>query len=687
VIGSSAESKPGRGVSLIMLALVLACATAILWFALRDDATPVAILPGCVPSAEAAAPSPREPAAMNVAVAPTTEMNTAVQPIGETTASQPAPPTTPNTRGTRVEGIVVDARTREPVPDLAVELRSGDVSDRVTTADDGSFRSTQDFPDGTLSAMLYDAGKNVCRHEREHRAGALELGWLLDAPIGPTYPIRISGAISSEASGWTARIVESLRDPSSAGEIDVARGELKLAGGLEQQPDRAWSWLALREGRNGSAPWIRYPTIEFAPDAAYPVRLELRHDDPALDAEAMVRSTVGIHPELFVRATASLLSARLEGEIRVVGGTSLPDVQLLLLPASADTGVVMRSNTWDEARLETSGRFEFARVSPGDKLLVAFAPNYVPAQQSLHLVRGMNRAPIIHLVRAVQSSVEVSLRAAPAEKSLVAVQLRLAGIGNAARAWLSLGESAQYGDWSCSFRDLPAGLFEMRQIGLRSRALGKPYAATVLAPRDLSIADVDPAQMKEVRFDVRLRGSSRGGGMMLSFGPGGSVFDAAMYRRDRRMWLPAGAPLEWAAWHPGYAPQFGTSSDFKDVDGSLVASVDLAPGWGAEIFFRAGKPSGIAPKSAGGFDARSVIGAVGCELFTAPPIADVGVIADREKAAESDAEGAVRLSLPKMPRRLSLRCPGWHLTRLQFLPLKQGVAVESYLAWMERDGS
>src|SRR5881394_2776066 len=99
--------------------------------------------------------------------------------------------------------------------------------------------------------------------------------------------------------------------------------------------------------------------------------------------------------------------------------------------------------------------------------------------------------------------------------------------------------------------------------------------------------------MKEVRFDVRVRGSSRAGATMLSFGPSGAVFDAAVYERRRRFAIPVDAPIEWAAWQFGCAPQFGTDANFKDVDGGRVSTGEFAPGWGAEIFFRAGKPSGI----------------------------------------------------------------------------------------------
>jgi hypothetical protein len=38
-----------------------------------------------------------------------------------------------------------------------------------------------------------------------------------------------------------------------------------------------------------------------------------------------------------------------------------------------------------------------------------------------------------------------------------------------------------------------------------------------------------------------------------------------------------------------------------------------------------------------------------------------------------------------MPRRLSLRCDGWHLTRLQLLAGREGMGIENYLGWMERD--
>jgi len=163
------------------------------------------------------------------------------------------------------------------------------------------------------------------------------------------------------------------------------------------------------------------------------------------------------------------------------------------------------------------------------------------------------------------------------------------------------------------------------------------------------------------------------------------MFDAGSYLRNRPVMLPADAPLEWSVWRTGCAPQFGTESDFKDVDGQRIAHVEFSAGWGAQIFVRAGRPSEARIKSNDSLDARSAAGALVNDLFTAPPLPGVEVISDHEPIATSDAEGAVRLSMRTVPRRLSLRCEGWHLTRLQYVPPKQGFGIVSYLAWMERN--
>jgi len=695
MIGRASKPQASRTRALLGLSLALASVITILWLTLGEDVARVAILPSCAPIADAA------PASTSVRVAQHEEPPPSIVPGALASVATPAPAlveeraSEPKPRITRVKGIVLDARTREPVPEITVVLRSNETSDRVQTAPDGSFESTVEFPAGTLSATLYDANQNVASFERDHRDGALELAWFIDAPIGPTYPIQIAGAELGDATSWKARIVESLRDPESAGEIDVSSDGLRIAADLEKHPDREWSWVALREG---TTPWVRYPTIEFAPDAAYPLRLELRRDDPAFEADALVRSTVGIHPTIAVRAKPSARSASVEGELHVDGARVPPDVELLLLPYSFDTGTTVDSNTWDEARPEPSGRFRFERVLPGEKLLIAYAPNHSLERTALHVLRGENRAPVIRLVHALQESVVVSVSEPIGAESRdrasgIAVKLRLVDAGSAGRAWLAFGSTPRLSaDWTCVFRDLPAAQFELREIGVRAPPAWKPYGATVIAPRDLAPAVVDADASKELRFEVRDNGSRRGSrrrgsSAVVSFGPGGCFLAPATSLRDRNLVVPADAPLEWTVWRDGCAPRFGTDADFRDVGGARVAEVELAEGWGAQIFFRAGRAGtkAAAEKANDGADERSPFSPATYDLLTAPPLAQVSVIADREPAVTSDAQGAVRLSMRREPRSLSLRCNGWHLARLQSLAPKAGLGIESYLGWMERD--
>lgn len=693
MIGRASKPQASRTRVLLGLSLALASVIAILWLTLGEDVARVALLPSCAPIADAA-PS------TSVSVAEDEEPPPSAVPSALASVAPPAPALVDERaskpRITRVKGTVLDARTREPVPEITVVLRCGETSDRVQTAPDGSFESTVEFPAGTLSATLYDANQDVASFERDHKDGALELAWFMDAPIGPTYPIEIAGAELGDAASWKARIVESLRDPESAGEIDVSNDGLRIAADLDKHPDREWSWVPLRDGTTS---WIRYPTIEFAPDAAYPLRLELRRDDPAFEADALVRSTVGIHPMIAVRAKPSARCASVEGEVHVDGARVPPDVELLLLPYSFDTGTTVESSTWDEARPEPSGRFRFERVLPGEKLLVAYAPNHSLERTALRVLRGENRAPAIRLVHALQDSVVVSVSAPIAAErrdraSGIAVQLRLVDAGSAGRAWLAFGSTPRLSaDWTCVFRDLPAAQFELREIGLRAPPSWKPYGATVLAPRDLAPAVVDADAPKELRFEVHDNGSRRGSrrrssSAVVSFGPGGCFLAPASSLRDRNLMMPADAPLEWTVWRSGCAPRFGTDADFRDVGGARVAVVELDEGWGAQIFFRAGRSNtktAKAEKTDERSDERSPLSLATYDLLTAPPLAQVSVIADRESAVTSDAQGALRLSMRREPRRLSLRCNGWHLARLQSLAPKAGLGVESYLGWMERD--
>jgi hypothetical protein len=708
-----ARSGAERRFPLSALTLVLAAAVLLLWLSLREDAPRGAILPGCAPIDEN--PPAARPAAI---VQPVAVPVSAPLPAPAESPAAAAPSTAEEVRDepviTRVQGFVVDARTREAVPEIEILLRSGEATDRVRTQADGSFSSTKNFAAGTLSAMLFDDGKNVARFEREHRAGALEIGWQMDVPIGPTYPIQISGAEADDVASWSARIVETIRDPENAGEIEVTVDGLRMAADLEKHPDRNWTWIPLRPG---NVPWIRYASVEFEPDASYPLRLELRRDVPALDGTSLVRSTIGIHPVLVVRAIASPLTANLQGAIQTDEHRSRPEVEVMLLPYDIESGVTIHSNVWDRTTADAMGGYRFRRVRPGDKVLIAFADNHVLERRTLRLFPGENPAPEIRLVRALQDSVQLNLGAAGSSEDdgsrrpgLVVVRLRLAETGGAARGWLAydlVKPGRSVFEWRCSVQDLPAAEFELSEIGLYTPPAWKPFEMKVLTPHTrLDLAASDAREAKTFRFDVNGSGtnSPEGNGARhrrratsfsstaysatpysVSFGPGGSYLDAGTGGRDRRWTLPADVPLEWAVWSEGCAPQFGTDADFGDGDSGRVAKIELGAGWGAALYLRTGRPSSVPERSRSANEPR-LFPPVARGVLTAPPLSQVTVVADREPVATTDVEGAARLSLTKPPHKLLLHCEGWHLTKLERLSLtERPSAIQNYVGWMERD--
>jgi hypothetical protein len=334
--------------------------------------------------------------------------------------------------------------------------------------------------------------------------------------------------------------------------------------------------------------------------------------------------------------------------------------------------------------------YSFSGLEPGPRKLVVLAKDCAIESRLLQVRAGVDRA----VVRLRRAAAQPSPWLAGPRDPEALRGGRLIQRGQPEEAWpfarrfVETDGHTPAGMTCFSVFDLPAGRFVASHLAW-NRAPGlRPYAFVFDSGETSALEPIPEEEGVPHRFVVS---DARDGAELecqALFGPEGAAY--LSYDPGRgpsasatALSLPFDAPLRWAVTARGRAPAFGDESAFQDEDGARVARVALTPGWGAELIFRAGDPTTFAsdpgPWKHWTFPAASYT--VG--LFGAPPLPNVEVLADGETPrGRSGADGALRLSLPAVPNRLTLRCSGWRLVAVE----RTVFALDDrFVVWLARE--
>jgi hypothetical protein len=581
--------------------------------------------------------------------------------VEKETTPPPPPETPPPSAEAAAEvvlvptGRVVDARTGEGVPEIDVALASGETKVNARTDAAGWFGlEATDAISGSCSIHLADDSVPLLAQTLDPAVDPLP--WVLEVPIGPTYPLQFVDPMRGRAE--RARLVESARDEGVAGELLVLSDEIAIAP--EDAPeDRVWTWRTVRPG---PLPWIRYPSVEHEPEGRLGKRIEADsggawHHGLALDTVGIQRP-VALH---FVEGRMTISGWVLDEKDDPVAGAFV-----LLLPP-AETAA---SSVWYEARSAPAGSFTFAEVPRRHwrifvwSLGAALVDEYVPQDPSpkpivVRMFEG-------NIARSQESPLGARLASGKA-----VVLIEMTDCAPFARKWLLP----------------PMHLPPPRCLWIESFVgIGAPLPLGGAAdPNDSFFFGLERRRANPAAEGTFLRIEAVDGptgvpldGAEVHFGPSG---DLVTRRASEGPWpFREESRLEWMVARPGCASAFGNEHSFATEDEARVARATLWPGWGAALYFRAGPPAEVAHAPDSGITPELTTDVVG--VLTAAPIPGVEVHADGVAIETSDELGAVHLALDHAPLRLTLVRRHWRLTGLERLTVP-GSAALRYVVWLE----
>lgn len=521
-----------------------------------------------------------------------------------------------------VTGIVLDDRTREPLPEYWLRLRdaTGRTEDVATDAS-GRFTTKAELALGTLDIRLHDAPgrrRDSSRVEREHPGNAtapLELSVL----CGPTFTLAFDPPAIAE-SELTARMTSQGRDARSTPYVPV---------------------------RRGSTRWVRLPPL-FA-NLEQGATLEVRAEDGLWMGSAEVVRTQGVERGVvLVRGTVRGL---VRG--RVVDDAQQP-IERAIVTLEFTGGAEQGSRRTE--RTEADGVFRFEYVPAGAATIAVEAFRFVPQlPRVVALTPGAETVEEIALARVPPAGsirgritsesgrfdglVRMSLNATSQNES------RSGGPARALVDWIDEG-GRKIGVFT--FPDLPAGGYRI------SGAVEAEWYTVTPEWEPRSVLATPPND--SVAFLLRDGGARADLVFKITASVTGEAVDgcwariAIAPRSERTRELVSGdvavanAPyttkVAWCLVKDGYQPVAGDETAFAiespcDDKRCRTAEIALRPGWGDE------------------FEITS--------RATSKPVAGVKVFVDGREAGTSDARGRVLVTNATPPSDLRFEYEDWRI--------------------------
>jgi hypothetical protein len=171
----------------------------------------------------------------------------------------------------------------------------------------------------------------------------------------------------------------------------------------------------------------------------------------------------------------------------------------------------------------------------------------------------------------------------------------------------------------------------------------------------------------------------------------GSLFPKTDWDANQPLELRQQLQFTWSAWCAGMQPIFGDRGSFRTTDDreASVTGLRFDPGWGAQLFLRAGDPDEIAKqswpwRSARGRHPRETATPevhAAAAVLAAPPVPGVTLRLDGLDAGLSDESGELRIAQRFPPVELTLIGRGWRVHTLEKLP----GSAPRYVAWLRRN--
>jgi hypothetical protein len=232
-----------------------------------------------------------------------------------------------------LRGHIEDARTGDPVPYVLVATRTFASNERTLAMTDaeGRFETPSTFSRQRLKLRARDSFSNKTLDDKtwEHGFVAEECHWRVE--LGPTYRVRLHGGDPTDT--WSARLIE--RGPDGN--------------------ERTWPKAELQAHPSGVDQWIRYPEQSLSPDSSQRPALQVFNGEETWRGEALVQSTVGVHPDILAVVVAPHAGAITGRVTDSVGEPVDATVQLLIDHPDYRDEQAWRDSSTDDGRYRIDG--------------------------------------------------------------------------------------------------------------------------------------------------------------------------------------------------------------------------------------------------------------------------------------------------------------------------------------------
>ncbi|MBK7877090.1 MAG: carboxypeptidase regulatory-like domain-containing protein [Planctomycetes bacterium] len=503
-----------------------------------------------------------------------------------------------------LELVLVDARTRTPLPAFAL-VASDDTgaSERLVSDEHGRVRGTRAFAPGELALRLVDEPRLAAWRER--RLADRNLAWIVpwtharaDAPselaleVGPTFALEFAGAVSADLEGLVCRLVASAPDAA------VPESRAPVRNG----PRGAWVRFA-SEARAlaGPAPWRFEARTEFAVATAHVDSLD---GGGRLELAFEPRGVLEVE---LVDEDGAPVAGRVDLSSAAAGDPAAP--------------------AWS-----APGIARFSGLAPGAWSVLARELAHADAREEVEVLPGAARAVRIVLARRPSAGdVAGEVRIEARYDARIVVELAPRDTPELVRRVEVAADSVRTSSFPFAFRGLPDGEYVVRASAAGVHRWKENAVVVRPGTTDLVLSAEAAASSRPLvlrAFDAET------GAPIAHFQARVDVdADAPGNRRVTRKssilvgGVPLGAPVAWAVVAEGYVPALGDERAFEDEGDHGVVRARLARGFGRRVLV---------------LDARGA------------PIAHARVTADPDLAAETDATGIAWLSGAAVPRALRI---------------------------------
>lgn len=513
----------------------------------------------------------------------------------------------------RIQGVVLDEATSEPVPEFAIRLRGRDRWEEVAVTDaTGHFVTRAELAAGSYSAFSLDhpdRDEFRLKHRWMHFDGddTVSFDFTPGAP-----PVELAFQIGS-----AYRLDLTLPDELEVLELDA----------FLQAPGQGWSASTITRVRDGAWPWVRFrtPPPEDA-DASSWARLRISSRNGIFVGEATVPAISGLEDPpvgLALRATAGL-------DLQVVQGDGQPpkNYRVRLQDGDAQAYPPKTGGNLNDIAID----HRFRGLPLGRYRLLVDAPGFEAFDEWIDL-----SSPRIHH-RIVRLH-------APEDF------LELAGVfaTRSGRLRRDLGVRVEPSEGGHS-RPAATAPVEVDGVMVQGFQLGglAPGRYRVI-PTHTQLFRVTPTELliAESTTDLRFTLEDEAPGVSVSLrvtdlGTERPVGRAVLYLRypheAMRTFqanrgaatlhgLPQGSTFEWTLTSPGYRPLFGTQRDIPIGEGPLEWELPMERGYGGLLRF---------------LDA------------TGRPIIGRRVLGDGDELGTTDREGRLLISTERAPDLLEV---------------------------------